>query len=122
MNKSSSNMTNRKFYAGDVIRHKTSGYVGTIVSGNDADGYSVHYPCDDEEYHVGKDEIEFTNVKSAFLARLQSLLREFDASIYPNGCVVDGIGFKVGDEDIYYDMNYGFGDFITASNIMDFEK
>lgn len=115
-------MDYRKFNAGDKIRHKTSGYVGTVVSGDDANGYSVRYPCDDEGYHVSKDEIEFEDAKSTFLARLQSLLREFDASIYPNGCVVDGIGFKIGDEDIYYDMNYGFGDFITADNIMDFEK
>lgn len=69
MNIKDGDITYRKFYAGDVIRHKDSGYVGTIVSGNDADGYSVHYPNDDEEYHVSKDKIEFVNTKSVFLAR-----------------------------------------------------
>lgn len=112
----------RRFREGDGVRHKESGLVGTVVSGNDADGYSVRYPGDDDEYYVCREEIEFIDPKGAFLTRLQALLEEFDAKIYPNGCVVDGIGFKVGDEDIYYDMNYGFGDYITASNIMDFEK
>jgi len=65
-----------KFKEGDTIRHKAGGYVGTIVSGNDAVGYSVHYPDGaDEEYFVCKDEIDFVDTKGAFLERLQSLLR-----------------------------------------------
>jgi len=70
-----------KFQVGDKVRYKASGYVGTILSGNDADGYSVHYPCDDEEYFVRKDEIDFVDAKGVFLQRLQALLREFDAEI-----------------------------------------
>lgn len=70
-------MTKRRYERGDKIRHKDSGYVGTIMSGDDENGYSVCYPCDDEEYHVNKGDIEFVDAKSAFLGRLQALLREF---------------------------------------------
>lgn len=121
-------MTNRKFNAGDKIRHKNSGDVGTIVSGDDVNGYSVHYPCDDEEHYVRKDEIEFVDAKSVFLSRLQSLLREFDAEIDIDS---DDYGeknlyFNVGDEEIqlYYassiSKNIEFP--ITASSIMDYIK
>lgn len=110
-------MNYRKFNAGDKIRHKTSGYVGTVVSGNDANGYSVRYPCDDEEYHVSKDEIDFVDTKSVFLTRLQSLLREFDAVICEHGTWdAEGIDICIGDAELYYDNA------ITAENIMDFKK
>lgn len=112
----------RRFRVGDRVRHKRSGLVGTVTPYSNLNGCWVCYPGDDEDSHVLWDEIEFADPKMAFLRSLKELLEEFDAKIYPNGCVVDGIGFKVGDEDIYYDMNYGFGDYITASNIMDFEK
>lgn len=118
MNESdNSNMINRKFNAGDRIRHKGSGYVGTIVSGDDANGYSVHYPCDDEEYCVSKDEIEFVDAESVFLSRLQSLLREFDAVICEHSSwEPEGIDICIGNTELYYSSA------IAASNIMDFEK
>ncbi len=116
-------MAIRKFNAGDKVCHKDRGYVGTIVSGDDANGYSVHYPCDDEEYHVSKDEIEFVDAKSVFLSCLQSLLREFDVEIFAiNGIVANGIGIKIGCEDVYYKKPLWNMCTLTASNIMDFEK
>lgn len=71
---------------------------------------------------ISDSDLETYSPKTAFIAELKGLLAKYDASIYPNGCVVDGIGFKVGNEDIYYNMNYGFGDFITADNIHDYDK
>ncbi|WP_287136179.1 hypothetical protein, partial [Clavibacter sp.] len=62
--------------------------------------------------------------RTAFLTRLQSLLREFDAHIEPCGCEIEGLSIVLKDnEEIYYKMD----DFspmrnITADNIMDFDK
>lgn len=118
-------MTDRKFNTGDNIRHKPNGYVGTVVSGDDANGYSVRYPCDDEEYHMSKDDIEFVDAKSVFLARLKSLLREFDAEIVWTVFAIDArlrprIDIELGKERISFDGVENLH--ITASNIMDFEK
>lgn len=110
-----------KFQVGDTIRHKASGYVGTILSGNDAEGYSVRYPCDDEEYFVRKNEIDFVDSKGAFLQRLQALLREFDADIsFDYSCEYESCEtiITIGDTRIVRKEVYG----VTADNILDFDK
>lgn len=110
-----------KFNVGDKVRHKSIGNVGTIVSGNDADGYSVQYPCDDEEYYVRKDEIDFADAKGTFLLRLQSLLKEFDARIYSDFDQSDETNtmtIALGNDELVYP----YVDFITADNVMDFDK
>ena len=62
--------------------------------------------------------------RTAFLTRLQSLLREFDAHIEPCGCEIEGLSIVLKDnEEIYYKMD----DFspmrnLTANNIMNFDK
>jgi len=119
-----------EFKVGDRVRHKASGYVGTIVSGNDADGYSVHYPCDDEEYFVHKNEIDFVDSKGAFLQRLQELLREFDAEIVASVWRKDATTTKPlmqidieGQKSMIYE-NTLHNDyvFVNADSIMDFDK
>lgn len=72
------NMITAKFKKGDRIRHKSSGLVGTIVSVEDHGTYNVRYPDDNEVYFVRDVDIEFVDVKTAFLTRLSELLRDFD--------------------------------------------
>ena len=62
--------------------------------------------------------------KPAFLTRLQSLLREFDAHIEPCGCEIEGLSIVLKDnEEVYYKMDdYSPMRNLTADNIMDFDK
>ena len=67
-------------------------------------------------------EVELIDPKTAFLTELKELLEKYDASIYAGGYDADGIGLNIGSDNVYYTTNYNFGDYITASNIMDFDK
>ena len=126
--------------------------IGDKVTANqyydiDINGYSTTIPTgeigliediDDDELYVSfsrygvfltlpasdVEPIQPLDRRTAFLTRLQSLLREFDASIEPCGCEIEGLSFVLKDnEEIYYKMD----DFspmrnLTADNIMDFDK
>ena len=126
--------------------------IGDKVTANqyydiDINGYSTTIPTgeigliediDDDELYVSfsrygvfltlpasdVEPIQPLDRRTAFLTRLQSLLREFDAHIEPCGCEIEGLSIVLKDnEEIYYKMD----DFspmrnITADNIMDFDK
>lgn len=121
-------MTNEyNFKEGDRVRLKgDDAFVGTIV---DVGLYSadIVWDCEPREIYLQAfDCIEHADRRTAFLTRLQSLLREFDASI----------GYFIGDDEEYGWCDYPFlkigneiikypaGDIddITADNIMKFDK
>ena len=130
-------MTNeRNFKKGDIVRYigKCRCYVETDIDPKDT--YAVKSVKDDEvvidvpsEVVIWEHHLELVKPydrKTDFLTRLQTLLREFDASI----------GYFIGDDEEYGWCDYPFlkigneiikypaGDIddITADNIMDFDK
>ena len=126
MTKEKNDMTNEyNFKVGDRVRLKGDyAFVGTIV---DVGLYSadIIWDCEPNEIYLQAfDCIEHIDRRTAFLTRLQSLLREFDAHIEPCGCEIEGLSIVLKDnEEVYYKMD----DFspmrnLTADNIMDFDK
>lgn len=117
----------RKFQIGDRVRNIYTGWQGQIVGTWDCKGYTVCYDeNEDDEYYVLDNEIEFVNLKEAFLTRLQELLATFDASI-----VAAGEGSDSATIDIYsgkhliYMADWNDDEFvckITAENIFDYDK
>ena len=108
-------------YVEDVLK-KDAEY--TVV---DADMCGCDLAVQCTAYSVSGKDLELVEPydrRTAFLTRLQSLLREFDAHIEPCGCEVEGLSIVLKDnEEIYYKMD----DFspmrnLTADNIMDFDK
>lgn len=119
-----------KFEIGDRIRHKDSGYIGTVVEidTNSADGYYVVYAHDEtNSYYVHESDIEFANPRAAFLTRLQELLATFDASIHAAGEGTDSatIDIYFNDKQLIYSEDWNDNEFvckITAENIFDYDK
>ena len=110
------------FKRGDRAYIKNNG-ICTIVGIDDKKWFPVEIErADGSRSHFSRDSLE--NVKTAFLMRLRSLLREFDAHIEPCGCEIEGLSIVLKDnEEIYYKMD----DFspmrnLTADNIMAFDK
>lgn len=126
-------MTNKhNFKKGDRVKIEIPGIcdIGEIIGENAIGGYNVK--CG-ENYHYGVSEayLEPTSLdrRTAFLTRLQSLLKEFDARISADAegsyCGDDiksvSVIINVGDECMEYDMT-DCDAVITADNIMDFDK
>lgn len=118
-----------KFEIGDRIRHKDSGYIGTVVEidTNGADGYYVVYAYDEtDSYYVHESDIEFENPKLTFLTRLQELLASFDAKIcsWAEGCDTSGIDVYFGEQCVIaFPINRTTEcTTITAENVFDYDK
>ena len=119
-------MSNKhNFKRGDRVRLKGgNSFVGIIVDVGFKSA-SIVWDCEpDEIYLQGYESIEHYDCRTAFLTRLQSLLREFDAHIEPCGCEIEGLSIVLKDnEEIYYKMdNFSPMSNLTAENIMDFDK
>ena len=121
MTKEKNDMTNEhNFKVGDRVRLKgNDAFVGTIV---DIGLYSadILWDCDpDEIYLQAFDCIEHIDRRSAFLTRLQSLLREFDAEIGDSGIrFLKGMEITFGTDTPRIRYNHCT---INADNIMDFD-
>ena len=116
-------MTNEhNFKVGDRVRLKgNDAFVGTIV---DIGLYSadILWDCDpDEIYLQAFDCIEHIDRRTAFLTRLQSLLREFDAEIEINPYYETAacLSLWLNKECAFKNKEARM---ITADNIMDFDK
>ena len=128
MTKEKNNMTNEhNFNVGDRVIADDAEYSGIVTAVDDI-GCDVRFD-DGEETWILKDLLHHSDDtpydrRTAFLTRLQSLLREFDAHIEPCGCEIEGLSIVLKDnEEIYYKMD----DFspmrnLTADNIMAFDK
>ena len=120
-----------KFEIGDKVIYKPDNYVGTINGiDRDTDGYSILYD-DGEERYVHENDLEFTNPKVVFLARLQELLATFDAVInvgWNNGWQADDAEYPLIDMDVVFKDGTGFcydnvlDRSITAENVFDYDK
>lgn len=113
-------MITAKFKKGDRIRHKSSGLVGTIVSVKDHGTYDVRYPDDNEVYFVRDVDIEFVDVKTAFLTRLSELLRDFDVFLIAHTDVPVSLYFQGETEpfaSIDKELNKGCGIIIKLDTI-----
>ena len=119
MTKEKNDMTNEhNFKVGDRVRLKgNDAFVGTIV---DIGLYSadILWDCDpDEIYLQAFDCIEHIDRRTAFLTRLRSLLREFDASLV---CLYHNFA-----QDHYPCVVFKEGEILWWShylNTMDFDK
>ena len=84
--------------------------------------YDYYVKENGSEFTTGCHEYELLDAKTAFLTRLQSLLREFEARINDHDGYKLYIDFGIhgeGSERIVYSDTEGE---ITADNIMDFDK
>ena len=123
MTKEKNDMTNEhNFKVGDRVRLKgNDAFVGTIV---DIGLYSadILWDCDpDEIYLQAFDCIEHIDRRTAFLTRLQSLLREFGAEIEINSYYETAacLSLWLNKECAFKNKEARM---ITADNIMDFDK
>ena len=105
------------YYVEDVLK---KGAEYTVV---DADMCGCDFAVQCTAYSVSGEDLELVEPydhRTAFLTRLQSLLREFDASIAPQ--------FDMWTDMSYVDVCIGkecilsTNEHITADNIMDFDK
>lgn len=131
-------MSEKKFKVGDRVTLQRAvdvhidggltqicpGEVGIIdwTNGEDMEVYFGDYVK--LELHASQVErVEPTDPRAAFLKELKELMTRHDARIFPiNGLIANGIGFVVGSDDIYYNLNKMHCKFITSDNIMDYEK
>lgn len=129
-------MTNEyNFNVGDRVAADDAGYSGIVNAVNDI-GCKVRF-ADGEELFFLNDILHHSDLpdydrRTAFLTRLQSLLREFDAEI----CYREGdceLHIDLGDGNRFDRVSYPFEypDYdindvgrlnLTADNIMDFDK
>lgn len=119
----------KKFNVGDEVTYLSDDMQGEIAAVHSRGLYGVKYPDEDYSFTVNEADLEFADPKTAFLTRLQSLLREFDASI-----MLDAKGSYCGNDVESVTMSFCFNneyidytitDFdkeITADNIMDYDK
>lgn len=110
-----------KFQVGDKVWLKHDPEEWGVITEICEDNYKHPYVVKTEYFDEMYAECELLGVKEAFLERLQSLLREFDASIdfwYDYIDQTCGTIIKVGDTEI----NKNEVDGITPDNIMDFDK
>lgn len=71
----------KKFNVGDKVTYRPDDMQGEITAVHSRGLYGVKYPDDDDSFTVNEADLEFADPKTAFMTRLQSLLREFDAEI-----------------------------------------
>lgn len=71
----------KKFIVGDKVTYLPDDMQGEITAVHSRGLYGVKYPDDDDSFTVNEADLEFADPKTAFMTRLQSLLREFDAEI-----------------------------------------
>ncbi|MBD5367290.1 MAG: hypothetical protein HDR82_09905 [Bacteroides sp.] len=128
MTKEKNDMTNEhNFKVGDRVRLKGDyAFVGTIV---DVGLYSadIIWDCEPNEIYLQAfDCIEHIDRRTAFLTRLQSLLREFEATLVAHKTDMPvSVYFKDNEApsaSIGKEINKGCGVVVTADNIMDFDK
>lgn len=114
----------KKFNVGDRVRLKSNGSIVDVVIAKDGwIGY-------DENRRIAgscpMEEVEPISPKTAFLTRLQSLLREFDAEIEYHIGSDDKSDYSeypaitIGRERLTYDNCDGAS--LTSDNIMDYDK
>ena len=127
-------MTNKyNFKVGDKVYMAYDPTISAIVTDVCYEGkYDYYVREDGSTFTTGCGECELLDVKTAFLTRLQSLMREFDAEI----CYREGdceLHIDLGDGNRFDRISYLFEypDYdindvgrlnLTADNIMDFEK
>ena len=122
MTKEKIDMTNEhNFKVGDYARIKCNGRICRVDIADEGTGLVgvIEYPKYANTYSVA--DIESLDRRTAFLTRLQSLLREFDAEIifhcdYKQEMLATSI--IVGESELRQNEIYG----VTADNIMDFDK
>lgn len=119
-----------KYKVGDKVYLVHEPTISAIVTEVCHEGkYDYYVKPEEDGFESGWQEYELLDAKTAFLTRLQSLLREFDASIsvYAEGsyCGDDiksvSVFITVGDEYFEYDVT-DCDVVINADNIMDFDK
>lgn len=121
-----------RFEIGDKVIEKEPcfggyGYVMSINHYNDPDYYVVKFANGDERVSYIEDfYVEDSEIKMAFLTRLQELLATFDAKISGGGdgygnymacCIGNGKSFSLGEED-----EFGIMSTVTAQNIFNHDK
>ena len=128
------NMTNEyNFKVGDKVRIKDTplvnpDYIGCIceIASVTAGAYITFKDCDSKWHPSVLELVEPCDTKTAFLSRLQSLLREFDASFVAHKTDTPVSVYFKGNEapsaSIGKEINKGCGVVVTADNIMNFDK
>lgn len=126
-----------KFEIGDKVIEKEPcfggyGYVTSINHYNDPDCYVVKFANGDERVSYIEDFcVEDSEIKAAFLTRLQELLATFDAVInvgWNNGWQTDDAEYPLIDMDVVFKDGTGFcydnvlDRSITAENVFDYDK
>lgn len=122
-----------KFEIGDKVIEKEPcfggyGYVTSINHYNDPDCYVVKFANGDERVSYIEDFcVEDSEIKAAFLTRLQELLATFDASIEAAGEGKDSatIDIYFNDKQLIYSEDWNDNEFIckiTAENIVNYDK
>lgn len=117
-------MTQNEYKIGDRVRHLGYNLCG-IITDFLGEGFVKVRAIDDDVFSTWDiNNLELCDRKTAFLTRLQSLLKEFDARIYDNDYYRVYIDLGIHDslnpmERIVYTDTEGE---ITADNIMDFDK
>ena len=110
------------FKAGDKVYMAYDPTISAIVTDVCHEGkYDYYVKEDGSEFTTGCAEYELLDAKTAFLTRLQSLLREFDARIYDDECrgIIDlGVHSGKSERIKYSDFDWE----LNADNIMDFDK
>ena len=121
-----------KFEIGDKVIEKEPcfggyGYVTSINHYNDPDCYVVKFANGDERVSYIEDFcVEDSEIKAAFLTRLQELLATFDAKIcsWAEGCDTSGIDVYFGEQCVIaFPINRTIEcTTITAENVFDYDK
>jgi len=121
-----------KFKVGDKVRYTdsegpwvdyqvTKGCEGVVTGRTDDGDIEVNFGGYAEVFEENLELVTPADPKREFLQRLQALLRDFDARIYSDFDQSDEINtmtIMVGNDE----FRYTYVDFITADNVMDFDK
>lgn len=122
-----------RFEIGDKVIEKEPcfggyGYVTSINHYNDPDCYVVKFANGDERVSYIEDFcVEDSEIKAAFLTRLQELLATFDASIEAAGEGTDSATIDIwfNDKQLIYSEDWNDNEHIckiTAENIVNYDK
>ena len=122
-----------KFEIGDKVIEKEPcfggyGYVMSVNHYNNPDCYVVKFANGEERVSYIEDFcVEDSEIKTAFLTRLQELLATFDASIEAAGEGTDSatIDIYFNDKQLIYSEDWNDNEFvckITAENIVNYDK
>ncbi len=102
-----------KFKVGDKVYMKHDPEEWGVITEICEDNYKHPYVVKNDVFTDMYAEHELLGTKEAFLERLQSLMREFDAEIQ----YFDGLAMRIGNS-----YEAWSSDAITADTIMDFDK